>query len=97
MSTPIAADLLNRLNDAGISTANIVEELMWLNHLKIDIKRDREAYTHHLSRIGRNFVTSRRTRILLCDYLERVQDVVVTNVEVRNPVDIEKFAEQSAD
>ena len=89
MSTPVAADLLNRLNDAGVSAANIVEELLWMSHKGINVKHDRDAYVR-MSRAGRNFAMNRRTKYLLCDYLERVQDVVVTNAEVHNPVNLEK-------
>ena len=91
MSTPIAADLLNRLADAGVSPANIIEELSWLNHKGIAIKHDRDVYVR-MSRAGRNFAMNRRTKYLLCDYLERVQDVVVTNVEVHNAVNLESIA-----
>lgn len=91
MSTPIAADLLTALTDAGVSPANVIEELMWLSHKGISIKHDRDTYVR-MSRAGRNFAMNRRTKHLLCDYLERVQDVIVTNVEVHNAVNLEKIA-----
>lgn len=69
---------------AGIPMHNIMEEIIWINAQGIDLVSiaGRKHYIT-MSRAGRNFAMNRRQRAAICDYVERVSDVTVTNVECR--------------
>lgn len=82
MSTPIAADILNDLATEGVSVANVMEEVLWLHFEGVDISREAgQAVYLRMSRAGRNIALNRRTRRLICAYVARTTEVVVTNVE----------------
>lgn len=91
MPTPIAANYLNELAEAGISPANVMEELLWLQWNGIDMTRHEARHTYlRMTRAGRNFALNRRQRNMICDYALRVAEVIVTNVEVFNAVNLEE-------
>ena len=82
MTTPIAADILNDLATEGVSVANVMEEVLWLHFEGVDVSRKAGQDTYlRMSRAGRNMGFNRRIRRLICAYVARTTEVVVTNVE----------------
>ena len=91
MTSPIAANLLDQLAADGISPANVMEEIIWLNWKGLNITSiDGRAEYLRMSRAGRNFAMNRRNRNTICDYQDRVADVIVTNVECFHAVRLEE-------
>ncbi len=79
---PIGIERLAPLFKRGITQEQITEEIIWLGWqgIRLDSLKGREQYIR-LSRVGRTFAMNRETRHALCDYVERVNDVIATNIE----------------
>ena len=75
-------ELLQSIFQTGATMEQVLQELIWLQVTDVDILSIKGTADYiALSREGRDFPMTRKGRLALCEYAQRVANVTVSNCE----------------